>query len=53
MTAGPPVVIGVGEDFRHDDGVGPAVIAELRRMAALGVLPPDTHLAACFGERPS
>lgn len=49
-AAGPPVVIGVGEDFRHDDGVGPAVVAELRRLAALDVLPPDTRLAVCFGE---
>lgn len=49
-AAGPPVVIGVGEDFRHDDGVGPAVVAELRRLAALDALPPGTRLAACFGE---
>ncbi|MFL6112674.1 MAG: peptidase M52 [Catenulispora sp.] len=49
-AAGPPVVIGVGEDFRHDDGVGPAVVAELRRLAALDVLPPDTRLSVCFGE---
>jgi hypothetical protein len=30
---GPPVVIGVGEEFLHDDGAGPAVLAELHRLA--------------------
>ncbi|TNC24171.1 hydrogenase maturation protease [Amycolatopsis alkalitolerans] len=29
MTA---VVIGVGNEYRHDDGVGPAVVAELGRL---------------------
>lgn len=47
---GTPIVIGVGEEFRHDDGVGPAVIAELRRLAASGGLPPETRLATAFGE---
>lgn len=49
-TGGPPIVIGVGEEFLHDDGAGPAVIAELRRLAATGELPPDTRLETCFGE---
>lgn len=30
-------VIGIGNEFRRDDGVGPAVIAELRRHAPAGV----------------
>ncbi|GAA2003475.1 hypothetical protein [Catenulispora subtropica] len=49
-AAGPPVVIGVGEEFRHDDAVGPAVVAELRRSAVAGTLPPGTRLEVCFGE---
>jgi hydrogenase maturation protease len=49
-TAGAPVVIGVGEEFRHDDGVGPAVVAELRGLAAAGALPPDVRLVTDFGE---
>ena len=47
---GAPIVIGVGEDFLHDDGVGPAVIAELRRLAAAGRLPREIRLATAFGE---
>jgi hydrogenase maturation protease len=31
------VVIGVGNDFRHDDGAGPAVLARLRDLAPDGV----------------
>jgi hydrogenase maturation protease len=31
------VVIGVGNDFRHDDGAGPAVVARLRDLAPDGV----------------
>ena len=31
------VVIGVGNDFRRDDGAGPAVIARLRDLAPPGV----------------
>lgn len=50
ITGGAPVVIGVGEEFRHDDGAGPAVIAELRGLAAAGALPPDIRLVTDFGE---
>lgn len=45
---GPParaVVIGVGNEFRGDDGLGPAVIALLRRLAL-----PDVRLAVSHGE---
>jgi hydrogenase maturation protease len=42
VTAGPRgardvVVIGVGNEFRHDDGIGPEVVARLRGRAADGV----------------
>jgi hydrogenase maturation protease len=39
MTAGAPraVVIGVGNPYRRDDGVGPAVISRLRDRAPAGV----------------
>ena len=35
--AGAVVVIGVGNEFRRDDGVGPAVVARLRDLAPAGV----------------
>ncbi|HEV7206937.1 MAG TPA: hydrogenase maturation protease [Jatrophihabitans sp.] len=38
-------VIGIGNEFRHDDGVGPAVIAELQRLALA-----DVTLVATDGE---
>lgn len=34
---GAPVVIGVGDERRRDDGLGPAVVARLRRCALPGV----------------
>ncbi|KUO06228.1 hydrogenase maturation protease [Streptomyces caeruleatus] len=43
-------VIGVGNEFRHDDGVGWAVLARLRARAEDRPLPPDTVLAACDGD---
>ncbi|MCF3119129.1 hydrogenase maturation protease [Streptomyces arenae] len=43
-------VIGVGNEFRRDDGVGPAVIARLRVRAAGRPLPPGTLLATCDGD---
>jgi hydrogenase maturation protease len=43
-----PVVIGVGNGFRHDDGAGPAVLAALQ--TARDVLPDDVRLAVCDGE---
>ncbi len=39
------VVIGVGNDFRRDDGAGPAVIARLRDLA-----PPGVRLVVTDGE---
>ncbi|MGW6268424.1 MULTISPECIES: hydrogenase maturation protease [unclassified Streptomyces] len=43
-------VIGVGNEFRRDDGVGWRVIARLRERAAGRPLPPGTVLAACDGD---
>jgi hydrogenase maturation protease len=40
------IVIGVGNEYRRDDGLGPAVVAHLRRQ----ILPPDVTLAVCDGE---
>jgi hydrogenase maturation protease len=37
MTADRAVVIGVGNEFRRDDGIGPAVLAELARRELPGV----------------
>ena len=34
---GPVVVIGVGNEFRRDDGAGPAVIEQLRDLVSSGV----------------
>jgi len=34
---GPVVVIGVGNEFRRDDGAGPAVIGQLRDLVPSGV----------------
>jgi hydrogenase maturation protease len=42
-----PIVIGVGNDFRRDDGAGPAVVELLR---GLDGLPEDVRLACCDGE---
>ncbi|QNP68262.1 hydrogenase maturation protease [Streptomyces roseirectus] len=46
----PAVVIGVGNDFRRDDGVGGAVVARLRQRAGVRPLPPGTVLATCDGD---
>ena len=35
--SGPAVVIGIGNEFRRDDGVGPAVIGQLRGRVPAGV----------------
>lgn len=37
MTESRAVVIGVGNEYRRDDGVGPAVLAELTRRALPGL----------------
>ncbi|KJY43446.1 peptidase M52 [Streptomyces sp. NRRL B-1568] len=44
------VVIGVGNTFRRDDGVGPAVVDLLRERAARGGLPAGVRLVCCDGE---
>jgi hydrogenase maturation protease len=41
---GPPVVIGVGNEYRRDDGFGPRVVEELRRHD------PALNLRVCDGE---
>ncbi|MFI6654952.1 hydrogenase maturation protease [Streptomyces sp. NPDC050523] len=43
-------VIGVGNEFRRDDGVGWAVLARLRERAARRPLPPGTVWATCDGD---
>ncbi|MFR0354671.1 hydrogenase maturation protease [Streptomyces sediminimaris] len=43
-------VIGVGNEFRRDDGVGWAVLARLRERAARRPLPPGTVPATCDGD---
>jgi hydrogenase maturation protease len=46
MSSGRRVVIGVGNEYRGDDGIGPAVVARLRALP----LPPDVTLAVTDGE---
>jgi hydrogenase maturation protease len=43
-------VIGVGNEFRRDDGVGWAVVERLRKRAGDGPLPSDTVFATCDGD---
>ncbi|WFB05781.1 hydrogenase maturation protease [Streptomyces sp. LX-29] len=43
-------VIGVGNAFRRDDGVGPAVVARLEERAADGALPAGVRLACRDGD---
>ncbi|MFF9481877.1 hydrogenase maturation protease [Streptomyces sp. NPDC014733] len=43
-------VIGVGNDYRHDDGVGWAVVARLTERARHHPLPAGTRLRVCDGE---
>ncbi|MGW8378328.1 hydrogenase maturation protease [Streptomyces sp. ODS28] len=43
-------VIGVGNEFRHDDGVGWAVIGRLEERARQRPYPPGTTLAVCDGD---
>ncbi|WP_037305876.1 hydrogenase maturation protease [Amycolatopsis orientalis] len=45
MSSGDAVVIGVGNEYRRDDGVGVAVLAELP-----GKVPPGTRLVLSDGE---
>ena len=44
-SGAPVVVIGVGNEFRRDDGVGPAVVASLRDQ-----VPPGVGLVVTDGE---
>lgn len=54
MTVGPDApsiaVIGVGNAFRSDDGVGWAVVDRLRARAQRHPLPPETLVSSCDGE---
>ncbi|KPI19069.1 hydrogenase maturation protease [Actinobacteria bacterium OK074] len=43
-------VVGVGNEFRHDDGVGWAVVERLRERAGAGPPSPDTGFATCDGD---
>ncbi|MFD7815483.1 hydrogenase maturation protease [Streptomyces sp. NPDC059785] len=43
-------VIGVGNEFRRDDGVGRAVVERLRQRAEVRPLPPGTVLVTCDGD---
>jgi hydrogenase maturation protease len=43
-------VVGVGNEFRHDDGVGWTVVERLRERAEDRSLPPDTVFATCDGD---
>lgn len=43
-------LIGLGNDFRHDDGVGWAVIDELRKRATQRPLPLEAELNTCNGD---
>lgn len=43
-------VIGVGNPFRRDDGVGPEVVRRLRKRAWHSPLPPNITLADCDGD---
>ncbi|MFJ7297402.1 hydrogenase maturation protease [Streptomyces collinus] len=43
-------VIGVGNEFRRDDGVGWAVAGRLLQRAASRALPPGTVVATCDGD---
>ncbi|MBO1334418.1 hydrogenase maturation protease [Streptomyces sp. VRA16 Mangrove soil] len=43
-------VIGVGNEFRRDDGVGWAAVALLAERARQRPLPPGTRLATCDGD---
>lgn len=44
------VVIGIGNEFRRDDGVGRAVAALVRERAAARPLPPGTKVRECDGD---
>ncbi|WJV44732.1 hydrogenase maturation protease [Streptomyces flavofungini] len=43
-------VMGVGNEYRRDDGLGPAVVARLRRRTMVRPLPPGTTLGTCDGD---
>ncbi|MGW3498047.1 hydrogenase maturation protease [Streptomyces sp. NPDC001020] len=43
-------VIGIGNEYRRDDGVGHAVIALLRQRAVARPLPPGTLVRECDGD---
>jgi hydrogenase maturation protease len=43
-------VIGIGNEFRQDDGVGPATVALLRTRVTQRLLPSDTVHVQCDGD---
>ncbi|MCI3928857.1 hydrogenase maturation protease [Streptomyces sp. AN091965] len=43
-------VVGVGNEYRHDDGLGPAVVARIRKRTTVRPLPPGTTLDTSDGE---
>ncbi|MFG3259844.1 hydrogenase maturation protease [Streptomyces sp. NPDC048172] len=43
-------IIGVGNEFRHDDGAGWAVVRTLAERARERPLPPGTRLEVCDGD---
>ncbi|MCX5554692.1 hydrogenase maturation protease [Streptomyces sp. NBC_00038] len=43
-------VVGVGNEFRRDDGVGWKVVARLRERSGNRPLPPGTEFAICDGD---
>lgn len=43
-------VVGVGNEYRHDDGIGWVVVERLRERAERRPLPPGTTLATCDGD---
>lgn len=51
MSPPPAVVLGIGNEFRRDDGVGPAAAAEIRRLRpSVRVLVSDGEPATLVGE---
>ncbi|MGW2260115.1 hydrogenase maturation protease [Streptomyces sp. NPDC001780] len=50
VIAHPVTVVGVGNEFRRDDGAGPSVVARLRERVADGALPVGIRLVCCDGE---
>ncbi len=50
VAAGRTVVIGVGNELRRDDGIGPAAVTRLRDLQAVDSTLVGVILAVCDGE---